>query len=210
MVCTEVSNAGGAAGAIVNGVQSSVAVNAGSKPAATTPTIVCGSRSTVTVRPTMPRSPPNPRIQSPSPSITTRAPERLSCSLKARPRITRAPSSVEKAGRHSSGGDAVRLGVEDDPAIGRPDALDAIEQPDVSAEANELERIQRIRVGEIGGARRLQEDAHQAIGIREGERTEQRRVGHGEHRTRCRHDQGHGDEPSRRQPGPRGQHAERG
>ena len=112
-----------------SGVQNSVRVKAGSKPARITPMMVCESPSTTSVRPMTARSPPKRRCQKPSLNTATFTSSADFLLGEDAAGAGVAAERREEAGGDAAGRDAVGLAIAGDRAIGHPDALESFEAP---------------------------------------------------------------------------------
>jgi hypothetical protein len=114
----------------------------------------------------------------------------------------RGAQQIEQAGRDRGGGHALGLAVTADRPLGRPDPFQPLEESGPLAKPDELQGVQRIRMGEVGHAGRLREDAHEAFGVLEGKRPEQHRVGDEKHGASRSDDERERDDADRREPAP--------
>ncbi len=114
----------------------------------------------------------------------------------------RGAKQIEQAGRDRGGRHALGLAVSADGPLGRPDPFQPLEEARPLAKPDELQRMQRIRMGKVGHARRLREDPHEAFGVLEGKRPEQHRVGDEKHRAARPDDERERDDADRGEPAP--------
>ena len=114
----------------------------------------------------------------------------------------RGSKQIEQAGRDRGGRHALGLAVTADCPLRRPDPFQPLEEAGPLAKPDELQRMQRIRMGKVGPAGRLREDPHEAFGVLEGKRPEQHRVGDEKHRASRPDDERERDDADRGEPAP--------
>ena len=116
--------------------------------------------------------------------------------LLFRPRAAddRPPEERKGPRRRECAGNAFGIAVAAKRPIARPKAVDRIHQPKAAfAEADKDPHAQRIALAQLGGARRLQREPHEAIRLRVRQRAEHRGVDDGHDRGRRPDHEGEGE-----------------